>query len=272
LVNKSGKLLSVVVLDDRKTADRKMGRVLVNRIGEFVGAADFRGGIRRRSSLSALALRVGIGGWCLWGWLELRVGVGGRCLLSSLALRVGVKFGEKGRHGEGEFWDEVFGDVGGGEAWSGGLDAADVRSLHVKAVAEEAEYLLDVLLEGADDVFFELGLSAAMLADHAADGLGLVEEATDFVDEGALAAEIDGALSAVFAPGEAVVGTEASAAVGSPGGDDGPLGGEAGGFFAEEGEGGVVSWVHEHVYMYSGLAGFINRRSEHSWRFLEGDR
>ncbi len=159
-----------------------------------------------------------------------------------------MEFGEEGWQGEGEFWYEVFGDVGGGEAWPGGFDAADVGALDVEAVAEEAEHLLDVLLEGSDDVFFELGLSAAVFADHAAGGLGLVEEAANLVDEGALAAEVDGALSAVFAPGEAVVGAEASAAVGSPGGDDGALVGEAGGFFAEEGEGGVALRGRVHAY------------------------
>ena len=150
--------------------------------------------------------------------------------MSSLALRVGVgavELGEDVGWRDGEFGDEVLGDVGGGEAWSGGFDAAEFPSVEAEPVAEEAVDLLEIPLDGADDVFFEEGLSAAMLAEHAADGLGLVEEAADFVDEGALAAEVDGALSAVFAPGEAVVWAEASAAVGSPGFGDGALGGEA---------------------------------------------
>ncbi len=163
-------------------------------------------------------------------------------------LRGGVELGEDVGWGDGEIGDEVFGDVGGGKARSGGFDAAYVRALHVEAVTEEAEHLFDVVLEGADDVFFEEGLSAAMFGEHAADGLGLVEEAANFIDKRALAAEVEGALAAVFAPGEAVVWAEASAAVGSPGGDDGALVGEAGGFFAEEGEGGVVLPWRAHAY------------------------
>jgi hypothetical protein len=145
----------------------------------------------------------------------------------------------------------VFGDVGGGEAWSGGFDAADIGALDVEAVTEEAEHLFDVLPEGANDVFFEEGLPAAMLADHAADGLGFVKEMADFVDERALAAEVDGALPAVLSPGEAVVGAEPATAVGAPGGDDGSLAGEAGGIVAEESQGFVVILAHVHVYSIS---------------------
>ncbi len=138
-------------------------------------------------------------------------------------------------------WDEVFGNVGGGEAWSGGFDAADIGALDVEAVAEEAEHLFDVLLKGANDVFFEEGLPAA-------DGLGFVKEMADFVDEGALAAKVDGALPAVLAPSEAVVGAEAATAVGAPGGDDGALAGEAGGIVAEESKGFVVFLACIHAY------------------------
>ena len=142
--------------------------------------------------------------------------------------------------------DGEFGDVGGCQAWPGSFDAADLPAVEVEAVAEEEEYFFEVLVDGADDVFSEEGLSAAMFAEHSSDSLGLVEEAADFVDEVALAAEVDGALAAVFTPGEAVVGAEASAAVGSPGGGDSALGGEAGGVFAEEGEGWVVVWGGVH--------------------------
>ena len=91
------------------------------------------------------------------------------------------------------------------------------------------------------------GESLADLAFQAKRGLGLVEESADFVDEGALAAEVDGALAAVFAPGEPVVGAEVAAAVGAPGGGDRALGGEAGGGFAEESEGGVELLMYGHV-------------------------
>ena len=134
----------------------------------------------------------------------------------------------------------MLGDVGGGETGAGGFDAAEVPAFKVEAIAEEAEHLLEVALDGADDVFSEEGLPAAVFAEHAADGLGVVEEAADFVDKGALAAEVDGALTAVFAPGESVVGSEAATAVGAPCGGDGALGGEAEWVFAEEGEGWVV--------------------------------
>ena len=101
-------------------------------------------------------------------------------------------------------------------------------------------------MDGADDVFAEECLSAAMFAEHTADGLGLVEEVADFVDEGGLAAEVDGALAAVFTPGESEVGAETPAAVGAPSGGDRALGGEAEWVFAEEGEGWVVFWGDVH--------------------------
>ncbi len=111
----------------------------------------------------------------------------GRSLLWSFAFRVVVWlrrwFGKERREGEGELWDEVLGDVGGGEAWSGGLDAADVGAFDVEAVAEEAEHFFDVLFEWADDVFAEESPVAAVLSFEAPGGLGLVEEAADFVDE-----------------------------------------------------------------------------------------
>lgn len=252
LVNRIEKSRNVVlrgegVLDNRMIGDRRMGDGLVNRLAVgLVGAADFLGFLRGRSFLF---------------WLALRGGVGAR-----------FRFGEERWEREGEFGYEVLGDVGRGEAWASRFCAAQLPSVEVEAVAEKADHLFDVLLEGADDVFLELGLFAAVLADHAADGLGLVEEAADFVDEGARAAEVDGTLPAVFSPGEAVVRAEASAAVGAPGFDDGALGGEAGGVFAEEGEGFVVFWIYIHVYMYSGMAGFLNRRIGHSGRFLGGNR
>ena len=133
-------------------------------------------------------------------------------------------------------------------AWSGGLGAADVGAFDVEAVAEEAEHFFDVLFEWADDVFSEELPVAAVLLFEASGGLGLVEEAADFVDEWAVGAEVDGALAAVFAPGESVVGSEATAAVGAPGGDDGALGGEAVGVVAEEVEGVVAGRVYVHVY------------------------
>ena len=157
-------------------------------------------------------------------------------------------FGKERREGEGELWDEVLGDVGGGEAWSGGLDAADVGAFDVEAVAEEAEHFFDVLFEWADDVFADESPVAAVLSFEAPGGLGLVEEAADFVDEWAVGAEVDGALPAVFAPGESVVGSEAAAAVGAPGGDDGALGGEAVGVVAEEVEGVVAGRINVHAY------------------------
>ena len=156
------------------------------------------------------------------------------------ATRRSEELGEDFGWGDGEFGDEVLGDVGCREAQAGGLGAAEVPSVEVEAASEQEEYLLEVALDGADDVFAEEGLSSAVFAEHAADGLGLVEESADFVDEGTVAAEVDGALAAVFAPSEAEVGSEAAAAVGAPGGGDGALGGEAERVFAEEGEGRVV--------------------------------
>ena len=136
-------------------------------------------------------------------------------------------------------------------AWSGGLDAADVGALDVEAVAEEAEHLFDVLFEWPNDVFSEELPVAAVFSYEASGGLGLVEEEAAFVDEWAVGAEVGGALSAVFAPGESVVGSEAAAAVGAPGGDDGALGGEAVGVVAEEVEGVVAGRVYIHVYSIS---------------------
>ena len=132
------------------------------------------------------------------------------------------------------------GDVGGGETGARGFDAAEEPAFKVEAIAEEEEYLLEISLYGADDVFSEEGQPAAVFAEHAAGDLGVVEEAADFVDKGALAAQVDGALTAVFAPGESVVGAETPAAVGAPSGGDGALGGEAEWIIAEESEGGVV--------------------------------
>lgn len=183
-----------------------------------------------------------------------------------LALRVGVvdvELGEDVGWGDGEFGDEVLGDVGGGAGWSCCFGAAEFPAVEVEAVAEEAEHLLEVALDGADDVFSEQGLSTAMFAEHAANGLGLVEETAGFFEEGALAAEVDGTLSAVLAPGEAVVGAKASAAVSAPSFGDGALGSEAEGILAKEGEGFVVLLGYGHMYMYSRLAGFLNRKTEH---------
>ena len=94
-------------------------------------------------------------------------------------------------------------------------------------MAVEEEGLFEVLLDGAEDSFAEFGSGAAGLTAEAVVGLAGAEEAADLVDEWALASEVDGALSVAFAVGEAVVGPEASAAVGAPGGDDGALAGDA---------------------------------------------
>jgi hypothetical protein len=145
----------------------------------------------------------------------------------------------------------VLGDVGGGEAWSGGFHAADVGALDVEAVAEEAEHLFDVFLEGADDVLSEEAGVSAVFADHAADGLGLVKEEADLANDGALAAEVDGALPAVFSPNEAVVGAETATAVVSPGGGNCALVGEACGIFAEERDGFVVARGSVHAFSIS---------------------
>ncbi len=150
----------------------------------------------------------------------------------------------------------MLGDVGGGEAWSGGFDAAYVGALDVEAVAEEAEHLFDVFLEGTDDVFFEERGAAAVLADHAADGLSLVKEEADLANDGALAAEVDGALPAVFAPNEAVVGAETATAVSAPGGDNRALVGEAVGILAEDGDGFVAACLHVHAFTISSGADF----------------
>ncbi|NLS95382.1 MAG: hypothetical protein GXX96_24840 [Planctomycetaceae bacterium] len=169
--------------------------------------------------------------------------------MALLTRRVAGGIGEEGREWEGKFWDQVFRDVGGGEARAGGFDPADVGAFDVEAIAEEAEYLFDVLFEGPDDVFSEELPVAAVLSYEAPGGLGLVEAAADFVDEGAVGAEVDGALSAGFAPGESVVGSEAAPAVGAPGGDDGALSGEAVGVVGEEADGWVVGCTCDHAYM-----------------------
>ncbi len=90
-----------------------------------------------------------------------------------------------------------------------------------------------------------------MLSFEAPGGVGLVEEAADLVDERAVGAEVDGVLSAVFAPGESVVGSEAPPAVGAPGGDDGALVGEAFGVVGEEVEGIVAGRGDVHTYSIS---------------------
>jgi len=102
--------------------------------------------------------------------------------------------GEGSREGEGEFGDEVCGHVGGGEAWSGESNAADFRTFEIEAVAEEGEHLLDVLIEGADDLLPEAGGAEAGLSFEAASAGG-----SPGGDDGAL-------------PGEAVgvVGEEAA--------------------------------------------------------------
>ena len=137
-------------------------------------------------------------------WFAVWGSIWRRSVLSSLALRVGAELGEDFGWWDGEFGDEVFGDVCGGEAWSGRFGATKVPAFKVEAASEDEKHLLDVALEGADDVFAEEDLSAAVFAEHAAGSLGLVEELADLVDEGPGAAEVDGALPAVFAPGEAL--------------------------------------------------------------------
>ena len=184
---------------------------------------------------------------------EFRIGpwaVGVVLVNRSRKFRFGrCQFGEEAREWEGEFGDEVCGHVGGGGAWSGESYAADFRAFEVEAVAEEGEHLLDVLVEGADDFFAEEGGAEAGLSFEAARGVGLVEEDADLADDGTLAAEVDGALSAVFAPGESVVGSEAALAGGAPGGDDGALSGEGVGVLFEEADGWMVECTSVHKYM-----------------------
>ncbi|NLS93199.1 MAG: hypothetical protein GXX96_13670 [Planctomycetaceae bacterium] len=84
-----------------------------------------------------------------------------------------------GWEGEGEFGDEVCGHIGGSEAWSGESNAADFGFFEVKAVAEEDEHPLDVLIEGADDLLPEEGGAEVGLSFEAARGVGLVEEEAD---------------------------------------------------------------------------------------------
>jgi len=63
--------------------------------------------------------------------------------------------------------------------------------------------------------------------------LELVEELADSVSQLSGAAEVDGALAAVVAIDELEIGTESASAIGTPGGDDGALGGEALGVLEE---------------------------------------
>ena len=141
------------------------------------------------------------------------------------------------------------GHVGGGEAWSGLSYAADFGSFKIEAVAEEGEHLPDVLIEGADDLLPEAGAAETGLAFEAARGVGLVEEDADLADDGSQSSEVDGALSAVFARGESVVGSEPPSAGGSPGGDDGALPGEEAGVVGEEADGFMVKYTRGHAYM-----------------------
>jgi len=101
------------------------------------------------------------------------------------------QFGEGGWEGEGEFGDEVCGHVGGGEAWSGESNAADFGPFEIEAVAEEGKHLLDVLIEGADDLLPEAGGAEAGLSFEAARGVGLVEEDADLADDGSQSSEVD---------------------------------------------------------------------------------
>ena len=142
----------------------------------------------------------------------------------------------------------MFGDVGGGKAWSGGLEAAEFPSLEIESVAEKADDSVEVSLDGAYEVFALKGNAASGFAFQLERGLGVLEESEDFVDEGALTAEVQGVLAAVFSPGEPVVGAEASPAVGAPGGGDAALGGKAEWIFAEEGEGWVGVLGNGHVH------------------------
>ena len=109
-------------------------------------------------------------------------------------------------------------------------------------MAIKAEYILKVLFDRLEDPLAEFGAGTADLAAKAVVGLADPEEAAYFVDERALAAEVDGVLPGAFAVGETVVGSETLALVGAPGGDDGALAGEAEGFILEELECGM--WVH----------------------------
>ncbi len=68
--------------------------------------------------------------------------------------------------------------------------------------------------------------------------LELGEEVADGVGD-LVVTEVDGALAAVAAVGEAIVGSKTFSAAGSPGGDDGALGGEEAGVGEDEGAGTV---------------------------------
>ena len=102
----------------------------------------------------------------------------------------------------------------------------------------------------------EAGGAEAGLTFEAASGVGLVEEDADLADDGSLAAEVDGALSAAVAPGESVVGSEAALAGGAPGGDDGALAGEAVGVVGEEADGCMVGCTCGHAYMLANWRDF----------------
>ena len=174
--------------------------------------------------------------------------------------------GEGSREGEGEFGDEVCGHVGGGEAWSGLSYAADFGTFEIEAVAEEGEHLLDVLIEGADDLLPEAGGAEASLAFEAARGVGLVEEDADPADDGSLSAEVDGALSAAVAPGESVVGSEPPSAGDAPGGDDGALPSEEVGVVGEEADGWVLFCTLIHAYSIANRRDFsIQELNTHDW-------
>ncbi len=68
---------------------------------------------------------------------------------------------------------------------------------------------------------------------------GELELGEEVSDEGGdlVGTEVDGALAAVTAVGEAIVGAKTFSAAGSPGGDDGALGGEEAGVGEDEGAG-----------------------------------
>ncbi len=139
---------------------------------KFVGTAQARQRVAGRSGDGIGASRRALRGWPVGrGWLG---DVFGQQMWETL-----------GGGGVGWLWNEflvlarasgwcvaigveVFGDVGGGEAWSGGFDTADIRALDVEAVAEEEEHLFDVLADGANDVLSEEGGIATMLTFHAA--------------------------------------------------------------------------------------------------------
>ena len=91
-------------------------------------------------------------------------------------------------------------------------------------------------LEGSAD----LGLEAFVELVVAVGALKLGEELSEAVGDGT-GAEVDGALAATAAVGEAEVGAEASSSADSPGGDDGALGGEEAGVGEDEGSGAIVA-------------------------------